>query len=76
MYTEKDILIEKGHIMTKDKKYYLEDDDGYSYWHKIKSINGSVINIKGHPISSISTSFCFRSDITGCLKNLNDNING
>jgi len=59
-YKAKDIKKIKGHIVTKDDKFYFQDDGtGYCYWHKIEAKDGGKATL-GWPLGHTSYDYGFR----------------
>jgi hypothetical protein len=69
-YSEDDLKVIKGHIMTADNRYYLGNDGDYDYWHSITSVDGDHMKL-GFVMGHYAYDYCFRSNLKGCLDKLN-----
>jgi hypothetical protein len=74
-YKESDIRVEKGHVYTKDKKFYLQRDGGFDYWHEIIGVKRGICTL-GAPLGHTGYDYCFRGNLKGCASKLNEILNG
>ena len=75
MYALTDTETINGHVLTKDKKFILvDDDDCYCYWHGIKSIDGDIVKTS-YMLGRYAYDYCFHNSLESNIDKLNALLN-